>query len=162
MFQELFKPVLLGQWNGLPNGVFDLDTDTLKVSAHTVAYTPNLDADDFWDDTTNEVTGGGYTTGGLTLTGVTVVLAAGTVTFDADDFVWQRSATGFTNARKFVIYRSTGTPATSRLFSLITSGIDLSNAACDLVISAGAPGPAVIPMWGDGVTYWGDGVTRWG
>lgn len=164
MLQELFRPVLLGQWNGTPNGVFDLDSDVLKVSAHTDAYHPNLDADDFWDDTTNEVSGGGYTSGGAVLPGVTVVLSSGTITFDAGDVVWQRSATGFTNARKFVIYRSTGVSNTSRLFSLITSPVDLSNAACDLVLSAGASGvgPPTYARWDDGVTYWSDGITRWG
>jgi hypothetical protein len=131
----IYYSALLGQWAGTPNGVFDLDSDTLKVSAHTDLYSPNLDVHDFWDDTSNEVSGGGYSSGGAVLPGVTVSIASGTVTFDAGDVVWLRSATGFTNARKFVVYRSTGTPGTSRLFSVFTANNDVGNSACDLVLS---------------------------
>jgi hypothetical protein len=132
---QLYYSALLGQWSGLPNGVFDLDSDVIKVSAHTDAYSPNLDVHDFWDDTTDEVSGGNYSSGGAVLPGITVSLASGIVTFDAGSVIWLRSATGFTNARKFVIHRSTGTPSTSRLFSVITGNNDVGNAACDLVLS---------------------------
>jgi hypothetical protein len=85
--------------------------------------------------TTDEVSGGNYSSGGAVLPGITVSLASGIVTFDAGSVIWLRSATGFTNARKFVIHRSTGTPSTSRLFSVITGNNDVGNAACDLVLS---------------------------
>jgi hypothetical protein len=132
---RMYYSVLHGQWSGLPNGVFDLDSDPIKVSAHTNAYSPNLDTHDFWDDTTNEVVGGGYTAGGALIPGITVALSSGTVTFDGGDVVWLRSATGFTNARKFVIYRATGTPSTSRLFSVIAANNDVGNVSCDLVLT---------------------------
>lgn len=132
---RMYYSVLLGQWSGLPNGVFDLDSDAIKVSAHTDSYSPNLDTHDFWDDTTDEVSGGNYVSGGAALPGITVALSSGTVTFDGGDVVWLRSPTGFTNARKFVIYRSTGDPATSRLFSVITANNDVGNISCDLVLT---------------------------
>lgn len=75
----------------------DLDTDAFKV-----ALTTSVQAitDDFsgastdcrYGDLTAEVaSGGGYTTGGATLTTVTWTRAAATVTFDADDVSWPAS-----------------------------------------------------------------------
>lgn len=138
----MFYPALLGQWNGLSNGVFDLDTDTNKLSAHTNTYSVNQDTQDFWDDVTNEVSGGNYTAGGATLASVTLTRSTNTVTFDAADVVWTQSGTGFTNGRKFVIYRSTGTASTSRLFSVITADNDVGNLSGDLTIQFNASGIA--------------------
>lgn len=132
---QMYYSALHGQWSGLSNGVFDLDSDPIKVSVHTNAYSPNLDVHDFWDDTTNEVVGGGYTAGGELLPGITVALSSGTVTFDAGDVIWRWSATGFTNGRKFVVYRYTVDPATSRLFSVITANNDVGNRSCDLILT---------------------------
>lgn len=138
----MFYSALLGQWNGLTNGVFDLDTDTIKVSAHTNTYAPNQDVHDFFDDVTNEVTGTNYTAGGATLGTVTVARSTNTVTFDAADVVWTQSGTGFSTARKFVIYRSTGTASTSRLFSVVTADADVGNMTGDLTIAWSASGIA--------------------
>lgn len=49
----------------------DIDTDTLKFALATSAYTPNLATHDFFNDVTNEVTGTGYTAGGVALSSVT-------------------------------------------------------------------------------------------
>lgn len=138
----MFYSSLLGQWNGLTNGVFDLDTDTIKVSAHTNTYTVNQDTHDFFDDVTNEVTGTNYTAGGATLTSPTVTRSTGTVTFDGADIVWTQSASGFSTARKFVIYKSTGTSTTSRLFSVVTADADVGNVTGDLTIAWNASGIA--------------------
>lgn len=138
----MYYSVLLGQWNGLANGVLDLDTDTLKVAAATNTYTINQDTHDFFDDLTNEVTGTNYTAGGATLGSVTLTRSTTTVTFDAADTVWSQHATGFTTARKFPIYKSTGTAATSRLFSVVTADGDVGNVTGDLTISWNASGIA--------------------
>jgi hypothetical protein len=138
----MFYSSLLGQWNGLANGVFDLDTDTIKVSAHTNTYAPNQDTHDFFDDLTNEVTGTNYTAGGATLGSVTVTRATGTVTFDAADVVWTQSGAGFSTARKFVVYKSTGSGPTSRLFSVVTADADVGNVTGDLTIAWNASGIA--------------------
>lgn len=135
MLHQMYYGVLLGQWSGLANGVFDLDSNTIKVSAHTNSYVPDLSADAWWSDVDNEVSGTNYVSGGATVPGITVSLASGTVTFDAGDVLWARSATGFSTARKFVFYRSTGTAGTSRLFSVITADADLGNVASDFVLS---------------------------
>lgn len=131
----MYYPALLGQWNGLSNGVFDLDTDTMKVSAHTNTYSPNQDTDDFWNDASNEVSGTNYTTGGATLASVTLTRSTTTVTFDAADVVWTQSGAGFSNARKFVVYRSTGTGSTSRLLSVVTADGDVGNVTGDLTLA---------------------------
>jgi hypothetical protein len=138
----MYYSALLGQWNGLTNGVFDLDTDTVKVSAHTNTYAPNQDVHDFFDDATNEVTGTNYVAGGATLASVTLTRSTTTVTFDAADVVWAQSGSGFSTARKFVIYRSTGTAATSRLFSVVTADADVGNVTGDLTIAWNASGIA--------------------
>ena len=138
----MYYSALLGQWNGLTNGVFDLDTDTIKVSAHTNTYSPNQDTHDFFDDITNEVTGTNYTAGGATLGSVTLTRSTNTVTFDAADVVWSQSGAGFSTARKFVIYRSTGSAATSRLFSVVTADADVGNVTGDLTIAWNASGIA--------------------
>jgi hypothetical protein len=131
----MYYSALLGQWNGTTNAVFDLDTDTIKVAAHTNTYTVDQDTHDFFNDVTNEVTGTNYTAGGATLGTVTLTRSTGTVTFDAADVVWTQSASGFSTGRKFVIYKSTGTASTSRLFSVVTADADVGNVTGDLTIA---------------------------
>jgi hypothetical protein len=138
----MYYSVLLGEWTGLTNGVIDLDTDTIKTSAHTNTYAPNQDTHDFFDDVTNEVTGTNYTAGGATLGSVTVTRSTGTVTFDAADVVWTQSGAGFSTGRKFVIYKSTGTASTSRLYSVVTADADVGNVTGDLTIAWNASGIA--------------------
>jgi hypothetical protein len=52
----------------LVKGNIDFDSDTFKTMLVTSSYTPNKDTDDFRNDVTNEVTGTGYTAGGITCT----------------------------------------------------------------------------------------------
>jgi hypothetical protein len=138
----MYYRALLGQWNGLANSVFDLDTDTIKLAAATNTYTINQDTNEFFSDVTNEVTGTGYTAGGATLASPTVTRVTGTVTFDAADVVWTQNAAGFTGGRKFPIYRSTGVGATSKLYSVITADADVGNVTGDLTIQFSASGIA--------------------
>jgi len=138
----MYYRALLGQWNGLANSVFDLDTDTMKLAAATNTYTINQDTNEFFSDVTNEVTGTNYTAGGATLGTVTVTRSSGTVTFDAADVVWTQSGAGFSTARKFPIYRSTGAGATSKLYSVITADNDVGNVTGDLTIQFSASGIA--------------------
>lgn len=138
----MYYRALLGQWNGLANSVFDLDTDTIKTSAHTNTYAPNQDTHEFFSDVTNEVSGTNYTAGGATLASPTVTRSTGTVTFDANDVVWTQSAGGFSTARKFVVYRSTGVGTTSKLYSVVTADADVGNITGDLTIQWNASGIA--------------------
>ena len=59
----------------LMNKEIDLDTDTLKISLHTSGYTPNNDTDAQYASLSNEVTGTGYTAGGVTVTGCSLIVS---------------------------------------------------------------------------------------
>lgn len=89
------------------NGAVDFDTDTLKVMLVTATYSPNVDTHAFRSDVTNEISGTGYSAGGVTLASPTVT--ADTTddegVFDAADSSW--SSATFT-ARAAVIYKSRG------------------------------------------------------
>lgn len=139
----MYYTSLLAQWNGSAN-IFDLDeaNDDIKVSAHTNTYTINQDTHDFFDDLTNEVTGTNYTAGGAAIASQTVTRSTNTVTFDGADIVWTQSASGFSTARKFAVYRNTGVGSTSRLFSLVTADGDVGNVTGDLTIAWAAAGIA--------------------
>jgi len=138
----MYYSSIKGQWDGTTNGVFNLTADTIKTAAATNTYTVNQDTHAFFSDITNEVTGTNYTAGGATLTSPTVTRSTGTVTFDAADVVWTQSAGGFSNARKFPVYRSTGTASTSRLFSVVTADADVGNVTGDLTIQWNVSGIA--------------------
>lgn len=57
------------------NHEVDFDSDTIKETLHTATYTPDLAAHKYVSDLTNEVAnGGGYTTGGQTVTSCSVTL----------------------------------------------------------------------------------------
>ena len=125
------------------NGVdtVDFDTDTLKIALITSTLAPNADTHDFWNDlSTNEVSGTNYTAGGEALTTKAVTEAAGTVTFDSDDVSWTQNAAGFSNARYAVLYKDTGTPATSPLILWLDFGADKGNTAGNLSIQMAGTG----------------------
>lgn len=118
---------------------FDAGGTTLKLLLTTSSYTPDRDAHDFLDDVTNEVaSGGGYTTGGKTLTTVTVGLdSTGHFAYvDADDVVW---TTATFTTRRGVLYKYTGVAATSPLVGYLDFGADQSPAAEDFTITWAAP-----------------------
>lgn len=97
----------------IANGVIDWDTDTIKVLLTTSAYTPDADAHDYRDDVTNEVTGIGYTAGGVALANKqrTYDAATNEVRLDADDPSWAGlTATGI---RRAVFYKSRGGAASA-------------------------------------------------
>ena len=54
----------------------DLDTDTLKAMLCTSSYAPNRGTHAYKSDVTNEITGTGYTAGGLALTTPTIAYVA--------------------------------------------------------------------------------------
>ena len=88
----------------LHQGNIDLNSDTFVLILLADTYTPDATDHDLADVSANEVANGsGYTTGGQSLT-VSYDETSGTVTFDADDLVWN-SAT-FT-ARYALIYDDT-------------------------------------------------------
>lgn len=59
------------------NKEIDLDSDTIKATLHTSSYTPNLDTHAYVSDLSAEVAAaGGYTTGGQTVTSLSVTYTA--------------------------------------------------------------------------------------
>jgi hypothetical protein len=112
----------------MARGAIDFDTDTFKVMLVTSIYTPNKDTHDKRDDVTNEVSGTGYTAGGVT--------SACTVTKDtANDrvtlsFAAVNWATSTITARAAVIYKSRGGAASSdELVCYVDFGGDVSSSS---------------------------------
>lgn len=82
-------------------GEHDLDTDTLKIALYLA--TANLGATTTVYTTAGETSGTGYTAGGKTLTGVTVLTSGTTAYVDFADTVWNPA--NFT-ARGALIYNA--------------------------------------------------------
>jgi hypothetical protein len=100
----------------LLRGNVDVDTDTFKAMLVGSGYTYDADHD-FRDDVTGEVTGTGYTAGGVSLTGLTTTYDAATnrVKLDAADASFGTvTLTGITG---LVVYVSKGSAATDLLVS---------------------------------------------
>jgi len=88
----------------LADGSLDLDSDTLKVALFTSSYTPDAATQEDFSALTGQVANGnGYTSGGATLTNVTLTRTGGVAKLDADDVVWTASG-GSIVARYAVIY----------------------------------------------------------
>lgn len=127
----------------LADGVFDLDTNTFKMalttSAQALAATfVGTSTDCRYADLTNEVaSGGGYTTGGKTLT-ATWTQSTGTITFDCDDQAWTSSTI---TARYAVIYDNTTANKNLLCFCLLDSTpADVSTVSGTLTITINASG----------------------
>ncbi|WP_439030203.1 hypothetical protein [Gordonia terrae] len=107
---KLYGPMFLS----LGNGEINFNTHTFKAMLCTSSYAPNQDTHRYKADVTNEIAGGGstgYTTGGQTLTGVTVAYNAATNLYSVDfnDPSWPNSNI---TARFMVVYDDT--PATNK------------------------------------------------
>lgn len=92
----------------------DLESETLiKALMVTDSYTPAFDTHDFRDDVTNEVTGTGYSSGGVVLTSTDLFPGgvssspAGVLTYTAGNAVWGPGAT-IANAMASVTYVGRG------------------------------------------------------
>lgn len=102
----------------------DWVTDTQKCALTTAAYTPDQDVHDYWNDVTSEVTGTGYTAGGVALASKTLTYDSATnkIVLDAADPSW--SAATISGIRKAVFYKDTGVAATSKLWCWHDFGAD--------------------------------------
>jgi hypothetical protein len=115
--------------------------DTIKVQLHTSAYTPDQDVHDFQNDLTGEVAaGGGYATGGVTLTGKTLTYTGATniVAASASDAVWASST--ITARTAVVIDTTPGTTATNPLIAYHQSDVDISSAGGEYRVAWAAAG----------------------
>jgi hypothetical protein len=92
----------------IADATIDLDNDSFALQLHTSTYTPSAAHDELADLTNEHANGNGYTTGGITLTGVTWNRASGVATFDSNDVVWTASG-GSIVARYAVLIDLTST-----------------------------------------------------
>lgn len=74
----------------LPTNGLESET-AVKVLMVTDSEVPNFDTHDFRNDITAEVTGTGYTAGGVVITSTELTLASGVLTYDAADASWSSS-----------------------------------------------------------------------
>ncbi len=116
----------------------DVDLDVaneLKVMLTTSAYVPNQNTHEFKSDVTSEVTGTGYTAGGIVLTSVVQNVGTNLIwAFDAADSIWPASTI---TARIAVVYDnlSGGTDASRRLILWQDFGVDVSSTGGNFTIT---------------------------
>jgi hypothetical protein len=134
-----YGPAIEGQYGTTAARRIDWVTDTIKVALATSTYTPNQDTHDFFNDVTNEVSGTGYTAGGATLGSKTVVYsgASNKLVLDAADTSW---ATATFTARYAIVYKDTGSAATSPLMGYVDFGGDQTVNSATFTIAWDADG----------------------
>jgi hypothetical protein len=107
---------------------------TYKAMLVTSAYAEDRGAHSKRSSVTGEVTGTGYTAGGVTLT-LTASLNTTThvLTLTIPAATWASSTI---TARKLIVYRSTGTAATDNLVACIDNAVDLVSTASTMTWNA--------------------------
>lgn len=126
----------------MARGAIDFDTDSFKAMLVTSTYVPNKDTDTKRSNVTNEVTGTGYTAGGVAsavtvtkdtaLDKVTIQFAAvswPSSTITARGCVYYKSRGGASSADELVAYDDFGSDVSSTggTFSITASTITLQN-----------------------------------
>lgn len=106
------------QWGSSP---VNWTSDTIKCALTTSSYAWNQDTDEFFSAVTNEITGTGYTAGGVTLgsKSLTYDTSSNESRLIAGNASW--TASSFTAAIA-VVYKSTGTAGTSLLMGHVDFG----------------------------------------
>lgn len=117
----------------------DNATTTIKAMLVTVGYTADIDAHTHADDITNEVVGTGYVAGGKAFIGRTIAVdnVSDLATYDGDNLTWSTSTI---TARGLVLYKDTGTPATSPLIGYFDFTTDKISVIGDFVVNWNANG----------------------
>jgi hypothetical protein len=115
----------------------DMDTDTIKIALYTSSAT--LDATTTAYTASDEVSGTGYTAGGVTLTGATIGTSGTTAYVDYDDPEWTTAS--FT-ARGALIYNDT--TAGDNSIAVLDFGGDFTVSSGTFRIVFPAPGASAI------------------
>lgn len=89
----------------LPTNGLESET-AVKVLMCTDSESPNFDTHNFRDDITAEVSGTGYTAGGVVITSTELTISSGVLTYDAADASWSSST--ISNAMAAVGYFARG------------------------------------------------------
>lgn len=108
------------QWSGNP---VNWISDPINCALVSSSYIPNQDTDQYWSvPKAFEITGTGYTAGGVTMTtAVGIVVSPHIVPLLASNVSWPMAS--FT-ARYAIIYKVTGSAATSPLIGYADFGTD--------------------------------------
>jgi hypothetical protein len=118
----------------------DLDLETHKVAMFTNSITPDFSTNTAYGVSpynANEVSGTGYTAGGVALTGTALSESpTGTIMWDATDVAWTTST--ITNARAALIYADA--LAGNNAICLVNFGADYSTVAGTFTIQWAATG----------------------
>lgn len=120
---------------GLLYGEHSFNIDTVAVALMTSSYTPDYTADDSYGTVAaNEVTGAGYTAGGVNLTSLTVNPGptSGSIKLDADPVSWTSISV---TTRYALVYKLTGDQFTSKVIGAIDFGADRTYSAEPFQIS---------------------------
>lgn len=128
----------------LVNKRIDFLNDDIRVVLLKATYTPNQDAHAWVSDlnlAANEVSGTGYTAGGLTLTGKTATYDSATneVRLDADDPTWTNATISGIRYAVYADY-TPATDATRPLLCYVNFGGDQSVSGATFTIQHAATG----------------------
>lgn len=130
----------------LANKLFDIvgGTDDVYVQLTTSSYTPNQDTHDFEDDVTNEVTGTGYTAGGVQLTSDDFTQSANVLTWDSDDPSW--TGASFTSRISVYYGKLGGASSADPLVNWVDFGGDETVSSGTFTIQQNASGIATVTV----------------
>jgi len=107
---------------------------TYKAMLVTSAYTEDRGAHSKRSSVTSEVTGTGYTAGGVTLTlSASLNTTTHILTLTIPTATWASSTI---TARKLIVYRSTGTAANDNLVCCVDNGADLISSSSTMIWNA--------------------------
>jgi len=136
-------PFTINMTDPVVSGGIDLDTDTIVAVLLGAGYTPGRTTHSLWSDVSaQEVTGSGYTAGGVALANSAVTHSAGTGKWDADDVSW----TTATITAKYValVRRAGGSLVNGDLLiaylDLDTAGGTVSSTAATFAVNFNAAG----------------------
>ena len=118
-------------------GNIDFNTDSFKIILVTSSYAADKDAHTKRSDVTNEVTGIGYTTGGVS-SAVTVTkdTVNDRVDIDFADVSW---ANATITAAGAVIYKTTGSAAADNLVAFMDFGSDITSTNGTFTVDVTSP-----------------------
>jgi hypothetical protein len=119
----------------LYEGIHNLLTDTLRIALYTADV--NLNEDTTVYSPTNEVSGGGYVAGGVTLTGVTVSKSGYTAYVNFNNVVFNAAVT----ARCALIYNAS---KANRSIAVLDFGADKTSANFTITMPSNTATSALI------------------
>ncbi len=121
------------------NKEIDWDTDTIAVSLHTSAYTPNQHTHAYRNQATAEVAQDAvYWTGGTTIGSCMATYGTPVCTFDGNDVSWAASTLSFQYA---VVYGSAGTTASANpLIGYVNYGTTVASTGGAVTLTWGTAG----------------------